>query len=136
MSLSSGIYIHSTIKPVLILCLLHFLTQNLVLISGSLSWCMIFSAQEQVLLLHPSCWWTLLFIYPPKQVSVSFFAGTPSVPSSTLWPTDHPIPDLPGKHCVHSTSCRGIVCVENCFVKSDLRLKPLSVERTFSVIQI
>ena len=50
------------------------------------------------------------FIYlPPKQVSVSFCAVTPSVPSSTLWPTDHPIHDLPGKqlcprHCIYSTA--------------------------------
>ena len=30
------------------------------------------------------------------------------------------------------TYSRGIVCVGTFFVKSDLRLKPLSVERTFS----
>ena len=40
--------------------------------------------------------------------------------------------DLYSKHIEDLARTRGIVCVENFFVKSDLRLKPLSVERTFS----
>ena len=36
------------------------------------------------------------------------------------------------KESVERAVCRGIVCVENYFVKTDFRLKPISVERTFS----